>query len=105
MGARRLFAGLLCAFGCAEQAAAETTILRPGPCATPQPSYLLAANSGALIRFEPDAPAALGNHVIVFRPKPTTGWASQRLLMRFDLKLDEKGVRIFNSGAVCMEAN
>ena len=85
------------------EAAAEPTVIRPGPCATHQATYLLAANSGALIRARAGTAGLVGDHVIVFRPKPTTGWASQRLLMRFDLKLDDNGARIVNSGAFCME--
>jgi hypothetical protein len=88
-------------------AAAETTVFRPGPCAA-QTSYLLASNSGALIRVEPEtsvgqeASAGYGNPVIVFRYQPTDGWASQRLLRRFDLQLGRDGARISNSGAFCI---
>ncbi len=73
------------------------------PCVTPEASYLLAANSGALIRIAPESATDTGDQVIVFRPQLTTGWASQRILMRFDLKLDDKGARIRNTGAFCQE--
>ena len=82
---------------------AETTVIRPGPCAA-QDVYLLAGNSGALIRTNDAETGAPGEHVIVFRPQPIKGWASRRLLRRFDLQLHEDGVRIFNSGAFCTTA-
>lgn len=79
---------------------AETVVIRPGPCAA-QDVYLLAGNSGALIRTNDAETGASGEHVIVFRPQPIKGWASRRLLRRFDLQLREDGVRIVNSGAFC----
>ena len=66
-------------------------------------TYLLAANSGALIRVESESGKDPNSNVIVFRPQKTHGWASQRLLMRFDLKLDDQGRRIVNSGEFCKE--
>ncbi len=89
---------------CSGTAGAETTVIRPGPCAA-QSTYLLAGNSGALIRADTGDSSDLNKHVIVFRRKPTRGWASQRLLKRFDLKLNDQGGRIYNSGAFCIEAN
>ena len=83
-------------------AAAGFDITRPGPCHGPT-SYLLAGNSGALIRLKPRSEDRLENHVIVFRRQETRGWASQRLLQRFDLHLENSAVRIVNSGAFCRE--
>ena len=85
-------------------ARAETIVIRPGPCAA-QTTYFLAGNSGALIRADGDAVGSFENHVIVFRRNQTRGWASRRLLKRFDLKLNDKGGRISNSGAFCIGAN
>ena len=82
---------------------ADTLVVRPGPCAA-QTTYLLAGNSGALIRAENGA-ANRSSHVIVFRRDHPRGWASRRLLKRFDLKLDDNGGRIFNSGAFCTGAS
>ncbi len=83
---------------------AETEVVRPGPCAA-HGAFLLAANSGALISAEQDESAFAGDYVIMFRRKLTTGWASQRLLRRFDLELEEGGPRIFNSGTFCTGVN
>ncbi len=85
-------------------ARAKTIIVRPGPCAA-QTTYFLAGNSGALIRTDGDAVGSFENHVIVFRRNQTRGWASRHVLKRFDLKLNEKGARILNSGAFCIGAN
>jgi len=102
MGLRRLILltlGLnLAVFG----AAARFDVIRPSPCQG-STSYLLAANSGALIRLKPQADDRLENHVIVFRRREARGWASQRLLRRFDLHLENSAVRIVNSGAFCRE--
>ena len=83
-------------------ARAEALIVRPGPCAA-KSTYFLAGNSGALIRAE-DREADLESHVIVFRRNETRGWASRRLLKRFDLKMNNRGGRIANSGAFCIGA-
>ncbi|GJL95431.1 MAG: hypothetical protein DHS20C05_18360 [Hyphococcus sp.] len=84
--------------------AAEATIVRPGPCSAQAASYLLAGNSAAIVRIGPEQAAGTSDPIIiVFRPQQTRGWASQRLLSRFDLKLDESGGRIINSGAFCTE--
>lgn len=98
------FSAGLCAGG-AQAGDGAITIVRPGPCAA-QASYLLAENSGALIQA-PQHSSALNDHIIVFRTQPTPsrlqGWASRHLLQRFDLQLEEEGVRIVNSGAFCPE--
>ena len=84
-------------------ATAPPKILRPGLCASPHGSFLLAPNSGALIRVDGATPQGPDDRVIVFRPQPLRGWASQRLLRRFDLKIDEAGVTIVNTGGFCSE--
>jgi len=95
-----LAAGLtICAVSAVE---AETTVVRPNACQA-QASYLLARNSAALIQIGPQGAGEPENHVIVFRYQPRTGWASQRLLKRFDLRLRDDGTRILNSGAFCSE--
>ena len=73
------------------------------PCVTRYGGYVLAPNSGAIIRIDPGQRSSAGNPVIVFRPPREHGWASQRLLMRFDLQIDDHGGRIANSGALCTE--
>lgn len=100
MGTRRLILLALGLTFLAADSSAETTIIRPGPCAA-QETYLLAGNSGALIRVEPDARSGKEDRAIVFRYQPTHGWASRRLLKRFDLQLDDGSPRIVNSGAFC----
>jgi hypothetical protein len=105
MIARRLFVAVVCAGYVLVGVGAVAIFTRPDACVARGTVYLLAANSGALIRAEPGTAGEAGDPVIVFRPKRTTGWASQRLLMRFDLKLDEGGTRIVNTGAFCSEAN
>ena len=104
METRRFIIAALSMAGFATSALAETTVIRPGPCAA-QSTYLLAANSGALIRVEPELDAGRNEHIIVFRYQPTTGWASQRLLKRFDLELEDGGARIMNSGVFCTGAS
>ncbi|MEM9616704.1 MAG: hypothetical protein AAF936_01990 [Pseudomonadota bacterium] len=84
----------------AADASAEVRIIRPPACVG-QTSYLLAGNSGALISLRPDAPDTIENHVIVFRHQPRHGWASQRLLRRFDLSLNDGGPQILNTGTFC----
>ena len=85
----------------------ETIIIKPGACAQLRDGYLLAANSGAVIRrFSAEEGEGVNDtsHVIVFRPRPLEGWASQRILRRFDLKLD--GVVdtvVINSGGFCSQ--
>ena len=76
-------------------AAGDVVFTRPGPCAA-QETYLLAVNSAALIRVEDGE-----NGVIVFRRQERQGWASKRLLERYDLRLDEAGATIVNSGQFC----
>lgn len=83
-------------------ATAETTIFKPGSCGAPV-AVLLAQNSGALIQVVDVAPNQTNNHIIVFRDKSLQGWASQRLLRRFDLDLGEHEPAIFNSGSFCRE--
>jgi len=84
-------------------AAAPPKVLRPGPCASPLGSYLLAPNSGALIRVDGARPDGREERVVVFRPQALRGWASQRLLRRFDLKIEDAGVTIVNTGGFCSE--
>ncbi|PQA85402.1 hypothetical protein [Hyphococcus luteus] len=82
-------------------AAGDVVFTRPGPCAA-QETYLLAANSAALIRVEAPEDGAANEGVIYYRkPDDRRGWASRRLLQRFDLSLEEAGVTIINSGEFC----
>ncbi|WDI31022.1 hypothetical protein PUV54_13775 [Hyphococcus flavus] len=83
-------------------AAGDTLFIRPGPCQADQ-TYLLAANSGAIIQVNADTPERPETSVIVFRKRDRQGWASQRLLKRFDLRVEPDGVSIINSGAFCRE--
>ncbi len=83
-------------------AAAATTILRP-PCYSGSRAYLLAANAGAVIDVREHKDKSSGLAVVVFRPRKEKGWASQRLLSRFDLamELNNKPVVVRNSGQTC----
>ena len=103
MNGRRLFVFAFWLNCLAVSATAETRVFSAGSCHSHQPSYLLAANSGALIRVQAGSLETINDHVIVFRPKPTTGWASQRLLMRFDLKIEDGRQTVRNTGAFCEE--
>ncbi len=96
-----IYAVLLLSYFVAD-AAADVRIIRPGPCASPYGSYLLTANSGAIIKVEEDGNDPAETSVIVFRRDIPDGWASRRLLSRFDLKLDPAGPTILNSGAFCV---
>ncbi len=83
-------------------AAAGTTILRP-PCYSGSRAYLLAANAGAVIDVREHEDKSSGSAVVVFRPRKENGWASQRILSRFDLavELNDKPVVVRNSGQTC----
>ncbi len=84
-------------------AAGDVVFTRPGPCIA-QETYLLAANSAAIIRVEApeDRAATASDGVIYYRkPEERRGWASRRLVQRFDLSLEEAGVTIINSGEFC----
>ncbi len=83
-------------------AAGETLFIRPGPCAAQQ-TYLLAANSGAIIQVDDETPDRADTSVIVYRKRDRQGWASQRLLRRFDLRVEAAGATIINSGEFCRE--
>ena len=95
-----LAAGLTAGGALCNDAPGAVSVTRPGSCAA-HGAFLLADNSGALIQPATRSNAGLSDHIIVFRPKPTSGWASQRLLRRFDLHLEEEGVRIVNTGTFC----
>ncbi len=83
-------------------AAAMTTVLRP-PCYSGSQAYLLAANAGAVIDVRANEDQTSGAAVVVYRPRVERGWASQRLLSRFDLsvELNNAPVVIRNSGNTC----
>lgn len=80
-------------------ATAETTVTRGGSCHSAAGSFLLAANSGAIIRMD-DGLSTFNDDVIVFRPREGDGWASRRLLSRFDLDVGERQT-VRNSGVIC----
>ncbi len=79
-------------------AAWDVVVVRPGPCPA-EATYLLAGNSAAIIRVEAEA-ASVSDGVIVYREQ-SEGWASRRLLNRFDLRVEEAGSTIVNSGEFC----
>ena len=78
-------------------------VVPPGPCSSPYGAYLLAPNSGALVRVDRPDQTDGEVQVIVFRPQRLRGWASQRLLSRFDLEVEAGGVRVINTGGFCSE--
>ncbi|WP_428409425.1 hypothetical protein [Hyphococcus sp.] len=79
-------------------AAWDVVVVRPVPCAA-EKTYLLAGASAAIIRVEADAVSETDG-VIVYREQ-SRGWASRRLLGRFDLRVDDAGATIINSGEFC----
>jgi hypothetical protein len=88
-------------------AAGDTLFVRPGPC-TAQQTFLLASNSGAIIQVDRETPENPETSVIVYRRGERNsganhGWASRRLLERFDLRIEQGGTTIINSGAFCRE--
>lgn len=83
-------------------ATAETTVIRGGACERAPDTYLIAINSGAVLSVSPLAEGASGQSaVIVYRPRQARGWASQRLLARFDLEVDGANAAIPNLGVIC----
>ena len=83
-------------------AVGDTLFVRPGPCAAQQ-TFLLAANSGAIIQVDRETPEKPETSIIVYRRGDREGWASRRLLKRFDLRVKPDGMIIMNSGAFCRE--
>lgn len=83
-------------------AAGDMLFVRPGPCSA-QNAYLLAANSGAIIQVDQETPDEAEAGVIVYRPRQGEGWASRRLLRRFNLRIEPDGTTIINSGEFCRE--
>ncbi len=81
---------------------AATRIYRP-PCQTGAGAYLLAQHSGAIIRVDKYKEGRGGSAVVVYRPRQDSGWASRRLLARFDLAttLDNEPVTIRNANMTC----
>lgn len=99
-----IYAALFAEIAVLGAAGAATTIVRP-PCYSGSRAYLLAANAGAVIDVKDHRDQANGGGaaVVVFRPRKENGWASQRLLARFDLAvaLNDKPVVVRNSGQTC----
>lgn len=83
-------------------AAGDALFVRPGPCAAQQ-TFLLAGNSGAIIQVDRETPERPETSVIVYRRGDRQGWASRRILGRFDLRIDPDGTTIINSGEFCRE--
>jgi hypothetical protein len=81
---------------------AATRVFRP-PCHTGSGAYLLAQNSGAIIRVDRRKDGEGGSAIIVYRPRLERGWASRRLVSRFDLEttLDKEDVTIRNANVTC----
>ncbi len=97
-----IYAALFVEIGVFGAAAAATTIFRP-PCYSGSRAYLLAANAGAVIDVKEQKGKSSGSAVVIFRPRKENGWASQRLLSRFDLavELNNNPVVVRNSGQTC----
>ena len=76
------------------------TIVRPGPCSALEASP---AADGLHVSFA----ASSDRQVLVVRGPSAAaqrkGWASKRLLRRFDLQFEERGVRIVNASPFCVE--
>lgn len=107
MGRRRL----LCASTAAlliVGAPAHARVFRAEPCQSAYGAYMLAPNSAAIIRIDrpigADPLRVAQSSVIVYRPTPGRGWASRRLLSRFDVRIEGLSGRVRNLGAICAAA-
>lgn len=85
MKARQLIIAALSLPLLAAGAAAETVVIRPDPCPAPAdaPKFIMFLGPDAE-DLNPDR--ALAEDVVVFYAVPARGWASTRLLARFDLE-------------------
>ena len=89
MKARHILIGVIWLNILVASATAETTVIRPDPCPAP-------ANAPKIIMFlGPDAEdnnpdRADVDDVVVYFAVPTTGWASARLLARFDVEGEKR---------------
>lgn len=71
---------------------AETVVIRPDPCPA-SPSQPLIIDLGEVEQFNASPAAALGKVLIIY-PPVSEGWASARLLMRFELDRPFEAPRI-----------
>jgi hypothetical protein len=78
------FSGLLSAVAAVSAANAETIVLRPDTCPA-APEQPLIIDLGDVELFNENPEAAFGR-VFVIYPPLREGWASARILMRFDLE-------------------
>jgi len=89
MKARRLIFGVLWFNLLAASATAETIVIRPDPCPAP-------ANAPKFVMFldpeveESAADEAFADNVVVYFAAPSSGWASARLLARFDIEGEDR---------------
>jgi len=97
-----LFVGLL--FAGFPPALAETQIVRPGACA-PRPAvvYVVRAPAPAPAVFLAEGGDHIRDSVALFVQTHSRGWASRRLLARFDLVPNPDRTIVVNAGPFCTE--
>lgn len=85
MKARRILIAAMWVNILAASATAETIVVRPDPCpfAAEAPKIITFSGVEAL-DLNPDR--ATADHILVLYPVPVKGWASARLLARFDIE-------------------
>ena len=85
MNARRILIAAIGAVFLAGAASAETIVIRPDACALPADAPKIITLSGVeAVDLNPDRASA--EHILVLYPVPDRGWASARLLARFDIE-------------------
>ena len=85
MKARRLLIAAMWINILAASATAETIVVRPDPCPFAAEAPRIITLSGVeAIDLNPDR--ATADHILVLYPVPLKGWASARLLARFDIE-------------------
>ena len=110
MEARRyIFAGIL---SCVAMGAATATPLTPPTepvrdtsCIVPLEVYVLPGGGTVLNLTTQSARSSRSNPILILGPSKQNGWASQRLLMRFDLQREESGAYTIDIGDLCVEGN
>ena len=85
-------------------ALAETHIVRPGKCA-PRPAIVFVIREEKPSVFLQNGDDRVRDSVALFLRTHSRGWASRRLLARFDLILSPDRTTIVNAGPFCTEGD
>lgn len=92
MKARRLFIGALWLNLVAVTATAKTMVVRPDPCPAPADApRVLDIGAADALDLNPDR--FRSRSVLVLYPAPEEGWASARILARFDFEAERSPIR------------